>query len=65
MLPLNREITKRLIQLPQWPLLMRHIFTESDIETTPFREMIRKMPGIYTVGMHDLRLHWEWMLHMS
>ena len=46
---IHREIVKQLIETPQWPLLMRQTFTdfESDKETTPFREMIKKMPGKY------------------
>lgn len=46
---MHREIAKQLIETPQWPLLMRHTFIDSDSgkKTTPFREMIRKMPGIY------------------
>ena len=43
---INREIVKQLIETPKWPVLMRHTFNDWRKETTPFREMIRKMPGI-------------------
>ena len=43
-----RGIVKQLVQSPEWPLLMRHIIKDSpdsEKDTTPFREMIKKMPG--------------------
>ena len=41
-----RGIVKELIQKPEWPQLMRHIIEDDSEEgTTPFREMIKKMPG--------------------
>ena len=30
---------------------MCHVFTNSGRETTPFREMIRKMPGLYMLHL--------------
>ena len=44
---LLRDIVNQLIGVPQWPLLMCCTITDdSDKTTTPFREMIKKMPGI-------------------
>ena len=54
---LNRDIAEQLILTPQWALAMRHIFKDSlGKETTPLREMIRKMPGI-SLTMRSIWLH--------
>ncbi len=42
---MNRDIVKQLIHTEEWPLLLRHTYDWSDEETTPFREIIKKMPG--------------------
>ena len=54
---LCREIVKQLIEIPEWPLLMRHTFIDSqtELDTTPFREMIKKMPGILSARCTDTR----------
>ena len=38
-------IAHSLLQNPQWPKAMRHTFTCEGKVTTPFRQLIRKMPG--------------------
>lgn len=40
-----RLIAHALLQSPQWPKAMRHTFIHEGKETTPFRQLIRKMPG--------------------
>jgi hypothetical protein len=56
-LKLNRDIAKQLILTPQWAFAMRHTFFTSDGKTTPFREMIRKMPGKTISGKSIMRLY--------
>jgi len=40
-----RQVVSDLLQSPQWPTLLRQHWEN----TTPFRELIKKMPG--TVGI--------------
>ena len=52
-----REIVNQLIETPQWPLLMRQTVVVYGKKTTPFREMIRKMPGKHIlIGQQKRRL---------
>ena len=40
----HRHVVSDLLQSPQWPTLLRQSWEEK--ETTPFRELIKEMPGI-------------------
>ena len=40
-----RLIAHALLQSPQWPKAMRNTFRHEGKLTTPFRQLIRKMPG--------------------
>ena len=40
-----RSVVYALISHPQWPLAMRHTYEYEGKVTTPFRHMIRTMPG--------------------
>ena len=47
-----------MVQIPEWPQLMRHIIKDapgSEEETTPFREMIKKMPGSWLISIPYVR----------
>ena len=41
-----RSVVLALVSHPQWPKAMRHTFEYEGKETTPFRHMIRTMPGM-------------------
>ena len=44
---LNRKIAMALLKSPQWPIVLRHTFeTDEGKITTPFRELVKKMPGL-------------------
>ena len=40
-----REIAAAVVKSSQWPVALRQTYTDRGHETTPFRELIRKMPG--------------------
>ena len=41
----HREIAAAVVKSSQWPVALRRTYTDRGHETTPFRELIRKMPG--------------------
>ena len=44
----SRSVVQALVSHPQWPIAMRHTFDFEGKETTPFRHMIRTIPGEVT-----------------
>jgi hypothetical protein len=52
-----RSVVLALVSHPQWPKAMRHTFEYEGKETTPFRYMIRTMPGKgVRVAVRDTRV---------
>ena len=43
---LCRKLAKAVIETDQWPLALRGTYKRHEKETTAFRELIAKMPGI-------------------
>lgn len=51
----NRDIVLALLKSPQWPVMMRCTYDTSEGQiTTPFRELIKKMPGMVHKNKSDL-----------
>jgi hypothetical protein len=64
-----RSVVLALVSHPQWPKAMRHTFEYEGKETTPFRYMIRTMPGKGVrvrgcegyQGFIQKNLGWKWV----